>query len=663
MGNTAASGNSLEIDEKDNKTMNLEMVKELDKIASDYIHTLSLDDLKNLAEGNTQYCKDLIIVSAKLLNEKYNSLEIKGIFDTKYDETTQKEEKEGDDKYYYSYKKENVEFDKEERKKLCTKIGKYYVRVAHIFAAIVKALHPMYKTSTGDLESYITRRNRKDTSTDIYYKGICEKRMKDLYTPIEGIDNDISELDKNDGKVKIKKENICSKENSFNIYGKSELSKLKYLHESDKDFKETTLDKLDELHKKPLSLDYDKLASNKSVEDFLSTTKSEYSGIGGDSDLTFNFSEMNTEKEINPKSTLCQKLSSMQEDTIQIRADNKFYLDYKEHIQVMLEHMKIHKIRLIEILNTELFEKKDGFFLVKSGLTIAKLNGLTEYVRKVIVNMYLTCEEDYLIGLKLLERIVEFSRLSEEKQKTEYNKELSETGKIDNVNIASSLTSINPVNPVEPQTVQSSQDVSIPSSTFSDGDSNSITLSNSDKNTLSLENSDPRIISDNDEDSRSIKSDREEDDKFSSVNLSIDDAGSEKREYKKKKTHHDLFNFVEFYPDGFYFIIAANNSSKDIVNKIITEKINIANKSGSEYDNLSRALTNILTENNISTTFTSQLSDIKLRLEFISDQTQDNNKSAKQQKMNEIYSIVCNSILLPELLRMKNTLQKKQSSF
>tara|TARA_B110001450_G_C17666806_1_gene499950 strand:- start:303 stop:2285 length:1983 start_codon:yes stop_codon:yes gene_type:complete len=657
MGNTATSGNSLKVDENDNKTMNLEMVKELDKIASDYIHTLSLDDLKNLAEGNTQYCKELIIVSSKLLNEKYNNIQIKGIFDTKYDETTQRVEKDGDDKYFYSYKKENIEFDKEERKKLCTKIGKYYVRVAHIFAAIVKALHPMYKSSTGELESYITRRNRKDTSTDLYYKGICEKRMKDLYTPIDGIEDSLSEISSNDGKVKIKKENICSKENSFNIYGKSELSKLKYLYESDKDFKESAIDKLDEIHNKSLSLDYNKSTSSKAIESFLSSSKNKYNSIGGDGELKFNFSGMNTDKEVHPKDTLCKKLANVQDDSVQIKQDNKFYLDYKEHIQVMLEHMKKHKKSLIEILNTELFEKKDDVFLVKSGLTIKKLNALTEYVRKVIVNMYLTCEEDYLIGLKLLERIIEFTKLSEYEDKKKYTQELAETGKIGSNNISSLLSTSNE------SSLQSKENSQL-NYNIDDNESNRITLSSDNSNLVSLNSSEPNIISEH-EDGPSIKSDPEdhEDGLSLSSNTSMvqTSLSNEKREYQKVKTNHSLFNFVEFLPRGFYFIITSDNSSKDIVNKIIEEKINIARRSGSEYENLSRALANILKENNISSTFSSQLSDIKSRLDFISDATQDNNENAKNEKRDEIYKIVCNNILIPELSRMKNTLQKNKA--
>ena len=677
MGNTQTSGYSLEVDENNNKIMNLEMVKELDKIASDYIHTLSLEDLKNLAEGNTQYCKDLIIVSAKLLNEKYNNIEIKGIFDTKYDISKQKVEKDGDDKFFYSYKKNTIDFEQEERKNLCIKIGKYYVRVAHIFSAIVKALHPMHKTNTGELENYITRRNRKDTTTDIYYKGICEKRMTDLYLPIDGIENQ-SELDETSNNIKIKKEKLCSKQNNFNIYGKSELSKLKYLYESDKDFKESTLDKLDELHKNYLDTsNYKNEEKNNSVTEFLSTTENEYNSQTGNNDLIFNFSEMDTEKEINPKNRLCQKLENI-DDVIQIKIDNKFYIEYKEHIQVMLEHMKLHKERLIKILNTELFEKKNDTFLIKQDLTISKLNSLTEYVRKVIVNMYLVCEEDYLIGLKLLERIIEYSNLSKLEAEKEITNNLSQTGLFNN----KASIEMNLKNKEKNENSNNFQEMKVLNEYNRDNQDNRNNYDNQDNedNRNNYDNQDNRnnydnqdnetkrnieLVTSKDEtenkefrvlDENKVVSDNNIDEKSINDNIDNNILRYKNRKYQRKITYHNLFNFVEFVPSNFNYIITNNNSPENIIKQIIQEKINILSNAGEKYKNLLIILQDILNKSKFNINYNYILKDIERELNYITDNNkeklmEDNNENYNTNNVNKdnIYKLICRNILIPEL--------------
>ena len=85
----------------------------------------------------------------------------------------------------------------------------------------------------------------------------------------------------------------------------------------------------------------------------------------------------------------------------------------------MLNRIKEHKIKLINVLNNKLFIKRKGTYIINNKLTSDKLNNITVYVRKIIINLYLTCEEDYLNALKILEYIIEYDK---KRNSDKYNK-------------------------------------------------------------------------------------------------------------------------------------------------------------------------------------------------------------------------------------------------
>jgi hypothetical protein len=109
---------------------NSKFLSKLNDIATNYILGQNFQDMIRLT--NSKYCDDLVIITSKLLKKSYSPQEI-----------------------HYAYQKI---FDKsvglgvgvdigvgaEQKKKMCIDIAKYYVKIAHLFAAIITTLNPVF---------------------------------------------------------------------------------------------------------------------------------------------------------------------------------------------------------------------------------------------------------------------------------------------------------------------------------------------------------------------------------------------------------------------------------------------------------------------------------------------------------------------------------------
>ena len=119
---------------------------------------------------------------------------------------------------------------------------------------------------------------------------------------------------------------------------------------------------------------------------------------------------------------LCDKIINYDYKDILI-SKNKKINDKINYLKDMIKKIKAYKKELINIINEELFQRINDdkssnsnldsekninyHFRVNSNLSIEKLNNLTDYVRKLVIDMYLNCENDYIKGIKLLEQIID----------------------------------------------------------------------------------------------------------------------------------------------------------------------------------------------------------------------------------------------------------------
>ena len=217
------------------------LTNEIDRIATYYIFSMTDDVLSKMSEKD--YCNKLVILTAKVFDEKLNNLEKKKMLERvapvkeeeKKPEEKKPEEKKPEEKKDTEEKKpeekkdteenKDTEKDKEKNKdqdKLkggdetepakaadnkedCLKIAKFYVKIAHVYAAIMKTINPVITTSDkqGNLQKYDLSTTQKIPSDadikNIRHNNFCNRRLTTLLQ-----DSDINKSDPNKKILKIK---------------------------------------------------------------------------------------------------------------------------------------------------------------------------------------------------------------------------------------------------------------------------------------------------------------------------------------------------------------------------------------------------------------------------------------------------------------------------
>ena len=188
----------------------------VNKIATKYITTQNFQDLAKLE--NQEYCNKLVVLTSKIFDEYLDSQEIEYLAQhTHLGQVVDKMEK---GKVHYLDRKNLSSLDVKNqvrKRRLCIGISKYYIKIAHIFAAIVKTINPeySYKDQFGQYQrvSVLDQKkmpahfhhnaNVKIPMTKVSGKSFCQHRINAL-TPV---------IDAHNGQQALYKVKICDVNN------------------------------------------------------------------------------------------------------------------------------------------------------------------------------------------------------------------------------------------------------------------------------------------------------------------------------------------------------------------------------------------------------------------------------------------------------------------
>jgi hypothetical protein len=115
----------------------------LDFIATEYILTMDFNSLTKLYDKN--YCDNLIVLTSDIIQRYFTDLEIEYLFQrTKngVEENINKKENA-----IFFFKNKLTKYDNElgyKKKRICIGIAKFYIQIAHVFAAIMTTMNPVY---------------------------------------------------------------------------------------------------------------------------------------------------------------------------------------------------------------------------------------------------------------------------------------------------------------------------------------------------------------------------------------------------------------------------------------------------------------------------------------------------------------------------------------
>ena len=434
--NNNSVSNFKESNFKELNNNNSEFLSKLNEIATDYILGQNFQDMIRLT--NSKYCNDLVIITSKILKKSFFSNQIQVMY---------KQISESDIYSGQSILGISGSNQKEQTKKMCTEIAKYYVKIAHLFAAIITTLNPVFSwrssasSSRAILSPHIppeppvrtgveqgvedvektTLENKhyiSEIAKDVKIENLnfCNSRIADLMDMDELTDllDDESIVNTMSGEqpvseIKIKTKLCSSNLNNsssagtgtgsvktvYDLPGFAELSRLyndKY-NASKGRFDKMSAKSRDE-KKRNIDLLYTLFTGNpnppKDIKSFRDIPLHSFSDTAD-----------------------CSSPDSMLNKTYVGNTKDKLFVDYVEQVKKMIYDSNMIRNSLLEIIdsifitNTSSESGDKMKYIIDPNLTYEELNNLIDETRKIILKLYVNCEKNFIHTLKILQGIIE----------------------------------------------------------------------------------------------------------------------------------------------------------------------------------------------------------------------------------------------------------------
>lgn len=411
MGNQSSSSNK--------KSNDNSLAKKIDFIATNLILTQNFKDMKNLSDMN--YCDNLVILTSNVIQNNLKHLDV--YYLSQRLKTGEEVNEMRTDKISYIKKNDLHKIDiknKTNKRRMCIGIAKFYVKLAHLFASIMTTLNPTYayKNSLGETQK-IDLNDKSDLPIDIETKlenvNLCGNRIKAL---INGHDYNVDSI----SKVGVSPDFCEINYDSYSKRGKKlgnepGIPELQHLYYNKYDYdqggfggkmnmEDNMTQEMYDQYKKDLLLFYKTYTGNDEIP------------IVEGIDSKGNIIKVPAIKKFSDiplrsyhKSEWCSSNGLFNREYRGTFKDRLFY-EYAQHIKKMLKKTQLVQGELLKVID-KLFEfgtepetgKKS--VVINHSLTEAKLQKIVDETRKIIVKLYLTCEEDFVKGLYIFEAIVE----------------------------------------------------------------------------------------------------------------------------------------------------------------------------------------------------------------------------------------------------------------
>jgi len=431
---TNATTTNIKQEEQEEKQFN-NFYQVIDYIATHYILTMNFKSLRQLSQK--EYCDKLVILTSEIIEKYFNEKEVTYLAQKlKNGQEVNELDKQ---KVIYINKEHldrmDVSNDTQKnvhKKRMCIGIAKHYVKIAHVFAAIVMTINPVYtyKDATGQtVKTGLLHKDKipKNTERKIYKLNICDNRIRAMKRN--------ERFDQMTKQATIQPK-ICDINTSKKTLAEEPgIAELMTLYLDDK-------------------YDY----SNGLFTGMSATTEAQfkrdlklfYTAFTGKDEMPAEITKFGDIKlrDYASKSG-CQGKNAVLNQKYTMSSTDKLLVQYAENTKEMIQHAADNQHKLLTIIN-ELFVfvidpySKKRVIRIHPNLTETTLQQVVEKTRKYIVDLYVKCEEDYVRGVQLYEAIVE-SKILETTQKQidalkkETGKIIQEVNRENNVNYPFSL--------------------------------------------------------------------------------------------------------------------------------------------------------------------------------------------------------------------------------
>lgn len=398
MGNISSSVRNHNID-------NVNIVN-VDFIAAYYILSMNY---KSLQEVNKKsYCNKLVKLISNIIDDEFNDIEVISLKKRIHEGAEHSINHTND-----NVTNDNVDlnilditdidvFDIEQqniKKLLCDEIATFYVKLAHIFGSIMLTINPVYSYQDKNGKQKKRSLSRKDkipkhVERNIHTLNICNKP-----TTTKG-GNGLSN--------EFLKTNMCDLYDSSIEPTIQEIRNL-YL-DSNYDYETGQFLEMSPEMKKTYDNDLELFYIT------FSGNETKPNDINAFSDIPLS---MYDKKVFLHKSILKNQYSN----------NDGLFVDYANNIKQMIQKANMNQQKLLHIMdemfsfryvkNSE-YDEHEKQFRINPTLTTTKVREITEKTRKLIIDLYINCEMDYLNGVKIFEALVSSKILDTTKKQIEF---------------------------------------------------------------------------------------------------------------------------------------------------------------------------------------------------------------------------------------------------
>ena len=402
MGNTFSTNTNINIEKL--KMHSIDQV--IDYIASHYILTTDFKGLKKLYD--LEYCNNLVVLTSDILERHFTSREVTYISErvkhgVSIDESLDNSNKlEKDNMVFFDKNKvEHLDIpDPVKKKHVCLGIAKFYVKIAHVFAAIAMAINPVYSYTdhNGDEQTVgLFEKNKipHNVPIKVFKSNMCHNRIEILKNKtqidLNGI-NDEEEININP--------KICSTDSNKSLNDVPGIPELYELYLDDEyDFDTGRFMGMSPQSKKMYEED---------LQIFYNIFTDDRTGKVPETIKQFKDIKLTDYA----KSNNCQGDNAKLKTKIRGKKSNTLIVQYAEHLKQMIKRADENQQKLFIILN-QIFvytiepETERKVVRVSPYLKEDVLQTLIIETRSLLIKLYLTCEIDYVNGIKLYEAIVD----------------------------------------------------------------------------------------------------------------------------------------------------------------------------------------------------------------------------------------------------------------
>ena len=160
----------------------------VDYIATYYILTMDFKSLSKLAEK--EYCDKLVVLTSDIIERYFNESEVTYLSQRVKNGVEVNDLSKDKITFINKDKLEDLDISKDaqktvRKKRVCIGIAKFYVKIAHIFAAIIMTINPVYtyKDATGQtVKTGLLEKDKipKNVNRKLYKLNICDNRIRAL---------------------------------------------------------------------------------------------------------------------------------------------------------------------------------------------------------------------------------------------------------------------------------------------------------------------------------------------------------------------------------------------------------------------------------------------------------------------------------------------------